>query len=412
MVYFVLCNFSSLENEKRKKELYMNDLFSDRIKNTKPSFTREILKVTENKDIISFAGGLPNPLSFPLQELSESCERIIRQEGAKVFQYSTTEGYLPLRLYIADRYEQRFQIKFSPEDIMITTGSQQALDLIGKVLINKGDGILIEEPGYLGAIQAFSMFEPNFIPISLEEDGINLEDLELALKKHKIKLFYSVPNYQNPTGITYSRAKRIEVCKILEKYNVVLIEDDPYSELTFNGETLPYIGGDKLENSVLFGSFSKTITPGMRLGFLCTKNKEIMQHVITAKQGSDLHTNIFAQHMIYDYLQHNDYKEHISKIITLYKLQSDTMLQAMKLHFPSHVTYTTPLGGMFLWATLNNGQPTIELMEAATKAKVFFVPGDPFYTNKQRVNTMRLNYTNSDVATINEGIQRLGAILQ
>jgi len=390
----------------------MNDLFSDRIRNTKPSFTREILKVTDNQDIISFAGGLPNPLSFPLQELAASCERIIRRDGAKVFQYSTTEGYLPLRQYIADRYEQRFQIKFSPEDIMITTGSQQALDLIGKILINKGDGILIEEPGYLGAIQAFSLFEPNFIPIPLEEDGINLEALEIALKKHKIKLFYSVPNFQNPTGITYSRAKRKEICKILEKYNVVLIEDDPYGELTFNGETLPYIGGDKLENSVLFGSFSKTITPGMRLGFLCTKNKDIMQHVITAKQGSDLHTNIFAQHMIYDYLQHNDYKEHIAKIITLYKLQCDTMLQAMKLHFPSHVTYTTPLGGMFLWATLHNGQPTIELIEAATKAKVFFVPGDPFYTNKERVNTMRLNYTNSDVTTINEGIQRLGAILQ
>lgn len=390
----------------------MNDLYSDRIKKTKPSFTREILKVTENKDIISFAGGLPNPISFPLQELSDASERIIRLYGEKVFQYSTTEGFLPLREYIAKRYEKRFQLKFSPEDIMITTGSQQGLDLIGKVLLNKGDGVLIEEPGYLGAIQAFSLYEPEFIPLPLEEDGVNLESLENALKNNNIKIFYSVPNYQNPTGLSYSKAKREAVCKILEKHKVVLIEDDPYGELCFSGKSLPYIGADKLEYSVLFGSFSKTITPGMRLGFLCTKNKELMQHVNTAKQGSDLHTNIFAQHMIYDYLQHNNYEDHIAKIKTLYQLQSDAMLAAMQQYFPSEVTYTSPLGGMFLWATLPNRVAAIDIMKEATKANVIFVPGDPFYTSKERVNTMRLNYTNSDVPTIHEGIKRLGTILR
>jgi len=389
----------------------MNDLFSDRIKNTKPSFTREILKVTESKDMISFAGGLPNPISFPLNELSEASARIINTNKAKVFQYSTTEGYLPLREYIAQRYEKRFQLKFTSEDIMITTGSQQGLDLLGKALLNKGDGIIIEEPGYLGAIQAFSLCEPNFIPVSLDDDGINLEELEKALQCNNVKIFYTVPNFQNPTGITYSREKREAVSKLLEKYKVVLVEDDPYNELRFEGEDLPYIGTGKLEYSVLLGSFSKTITPGMRLGYICTKNKELMNYLNTAKQGSDLHTNIFAQYLIFDYLEHNDYEAHISKIKALYKVQCLAMQAAMKTYFPSYISYTKPSGGMFLWATLHNGISALDLLEEAKKVKVLFVPGDPFYVRKEKVNTLRLNYTNSDLGIIEEGIWRLGIIL-
>jgi len=389
----------------------MNDLFSDRIKNTKPSFTREILKVTESKDMISFAGGLPNPISFPLNELSEASARIINTNKAKVFQYSTTEGYLPLREYIAQRYEKRFQLKFTSEDIMITTGSQQGLDLLGKALLNKGDGIIIEEPGYLGAIQAFSLCEPNFIPVSLDDDGINLEELEKALQCNNVKIFYTVPNFQNPTGITYSREKREAVSKLLEKYKVVLVEDDPYNELRFEGEDLPYIGTGKLEYSVLLGSFSKTITPGMRLGYICTKNKELMNYLNTAKQGSDLHTNIFAQYLIFDYLEHNDYEAHISKIKALYKVQCLAMQAAMKTYFPSYISYTKPSGGMFLWATLHNGISALDLLEEAKKVKVLFVPGDPFYVRKEKVNTLRLNYTNSDLGIIEEGIRRLGIIL-
>jgi len=390
----------------------MIDLYSDRIKQTKPSFTREILKVTETNDFISFAGGLPNPISFPLQALSESSERIISTHRDKVFQYAATEGLLPLRQYIADRYLRRFQLKLQPEDIMITTGSQQALDLIGKALINKGDGIIIEEPGYLGAIQAFSLYEPTFLPVSMEDDGINLEELEAALKQKNVKLYYSVPNYQNPTGISYSREKRDAVYQLLQKYKVVLVEDDPYSELCFEGESLPYIGADRLEYSVLFGTFSKTVTPGMRVGFLCTKNKELMNYVNTAKQGSDLHTNIFAQYLIYDYLMHNDYETHISKIKALYKEQSDAMLSAMEQYFPDFASYTRPLGGMFLWVTLQNHRSALTLLEEAKQEKVLYVPGDPFYTNKTNVNTLRLNYTNSDPASIEEGIRRLGNLLK
>ncbi len=390
----------------------MKDFYSDRILRTKPSFTREILKVTEAKDMISFAGGLPNPISFPLEELSQSCERIIADNKDKVFQYSTTEGYLPLRQYIADRYEKRFDLKFTPEDIMITTGSQQGLDLIGKILINKGDGILIEEPGYLGAIQAFSLYEPEFIPLPLEEDGVNPAVLEQVLRTRRVKVFYSVPNYQNPTGLSYSAEKRRLIGSILEKYQVVLVEDDPYSELCFEGEALPYIGADKLEYSVLFGTFSKTVTPGMRLGYICTKNKTLMNYLNTAKQGADLHTNIFAQYLIYDYLKHNDYEKHIEKIKELYRKQCQAMLDAMDRYFPAYATHTTPLGGMFLWVTLHNGLAAIDLLKESTRERVLFVPGDPFYPGRERVNTLRLNYTNSDAATIEEGIKRLGAILQ
>lgn len=388
------------------------NLFSDRILNTKSSFTREILKVTQASEVISFAGGLPNPISFPLQELSESSARIIASGKDKVFQYSTTEGYLPLRQFVADRYKKRFDLDYDPEDIIITTGSQQGLDLIGKALINKGDGIIIEEPGYLGAIQAFSLCEPTFIPVSLEEDGVNLEELEAALQHNKVKLFYSVPNYQNPTGISYSKEKREAVYKLLEKYQIVLVEDDPYSELCFEGDTLPYIGADKLEYSILLGTFSKTISPGMRLGTLTTKNKQLLHYINTAKQGSDLHTNIFSQYLIHDYLQHNDYEKHISSIKALYKTQSSIMLSAMQRYFPSYVSFTKPLGGMFLWATLKHGMSALTLLKEAQAQQVLYVPGDPFYTNRENVNTLRLNYTNSDMEMIEEGIQRLGRIFQ
>ena len=389
----------------------MNSVFSDRIIKTKPSFVREILKVTEQKDVISFAGGLPNPISFPKKALEESSIRIIENYGDKVFQYSTTEGYKPLRQYIADRYKKRFNLDVDADDILITTGSQQGLDLMGKVLLNKGDKVAIEKPGYLGAIQSFSLYEPKFCPITLDSDGINLEELENTLKNNDVKILYTVPNFQNPTGLTYSMEKRKAMRDILKKYNTFLIEDDPYGELRFSGENLPYIGANYLENSVLFGSFSKTVTPGMRLGYLCTKNKELRKNLVTAKQSSDLHTNIFSQYMIYDYLVNNNYEEHIAKIKALYKEQANCMINAMEKYFPSYVSFTKPEGGMFMWATLTNNESSLEVFNRAMEKKVAFVPGDPFYVDIENSNSFRLNYTNSDDATIEEGIKRLGSVL-
>ena len=385
--------------------------YSDRILSTPSSFIRDILKVTQDPSVISFAGGLPNPISFPEEALKESACRIIDNEGGKVFQYSTTEGHLPLRQFVADKYNKNFGLNITPEDVLITTGSQQALDLIAKTLLNKGDRVIIEEPGYLGAIQAFCMFEPEFLPVTLEDDGLDLKKLEEALKKERVKFAYVVPNFQNPTGLTYSKERREAVCALFDRYDTVLVEDDPYGELRFKGEKLPYIGAGRLPHSVLLGTFSKTVTPGMRLGFIITQDKELMNHLVTAKQSSDLHTNIFSQYMIADYLAHNEYQKHVDKIIALYKGQAEAMLAAMKEYFPAHVKYTEPEGGMFIWVTLPEGQSALDLFHKAMEKKVAFVPGDPFYAGKSNVNTFRLNYTNSTPETIREGIKRLAEVL-
>lgn len=386
--------------------------YSNKILNTPSSFIRNILKVTDAPDVISFAGGLPNPISFPIDDLQKSINHAIEEHGAKLFQYSTTEGYLPLRQYIVEKYKKSHGLDFDPEDILITTGSQQALQLISQVLINKGEGIVMEEPGYLGAIQAFTLAEPSFYTVVLGEDGLNVEQLENTLKNNQnIKFIYTVPNFHNPTGITYSKENREAVYKVVKNYDVVLIEDDPYGDLRWNGEQLPYIGAGRLENSVLLGSFSKVVTPGMRLGYIITKNKELMHHINTAKQATDLHTNIFSQIIIHDYLVNNDLDSHVKKIINLYQTQANTMLNAMAKYFPSTVKYTKPDGGMFIWVTLEEGTSALDFFYKAMEEKVAFVPGDPFYTGKTNVNTLRLNYTNSSPEVIEEGIKRLGKIL-
>lgn len=387
--------------------------FSERILNTPASFIREILKVIQQDDIISFAGGLPNPVSFPKKELKQSMERVIDQFGDEVFQYSSTEGYRPLREWVAERYRDEYGMDVQADDVLITTGSQQALDLMGKVLINPGDALAIEEPGYLGAIQAFTVFEPDFCPVPLLDDGIDLDRLEQILEERNVKLLYTVPNFQNPTGLTYSVEKRKALCALLNRYSAYLIEDDPYGQLKFEGEMYPYIGSFGLKKSVLFGTISKIITPGMRLGWICTKDRELMQHLVTAKQAADLHSNIFAQYAVYDYLMNHELNEHIGKIKTLYKEQSDAMLQAMKDFFPDTVTYTMPKGGMFVWGSLPEGESSLELFDRAMKEKVAFVPGNPFYVDDQKpVPTFRLNYTNSEPEVIREGIRRLGRLME
>ncbi len=385
--------------------------YSDRILNTPSSFIRDILKVLDAPDIISFAGGLPNPVSFPIDALKEAINEAIRKNGSKLFQYATTEGYVPLREMIAQKYRNKFGLDVVAEDILITNGSQQALELIGTVVLNKGDTVLMEEPGYLGAIQAFSLCEPAFMAVPLEEDGLNLEKLEAVLKNHPVKLIYCVPNFQNPTGLTYSLEKRKAIRQLVAQYDAAFIEDDPYGELRFRGESLPYIGAGHLENSILLGSFSKTVTPGMRLGFLITKNAQLMRYLVTAKQGSDLHTNILTQYAIHEYLLNNPYEEHVRKIVELYRTQSTAMLEAMERYFPETVSYTKPEGGMFIWATLPEGRSALKLFPRAMERKVAFVPGDPFYISKKDVNTLRLNYTNATPDVIVEGIRRLGSIL-
>lgn len=388
----------------------MENLLSEGIKATPPSFVRGILKAASDPDVISFAGGLPNPISFPQEALLESMERIVRTYGSVVFQYSITAGLPELRQYIAERYNRIFGLALTQDNVIITTGSQQALDLIGKVLLDKGDGIIVEKPTYLAAIQAFSMQQPVFYPVELTEEGMNPEQLVEALQ-NPVKFIYAIPDFQNPTGLTYSAGNRERIYEILKGRDVVLIEDDPYGELRFEGERLPYIGAGRLPGSILLGTFSKTVTPGMRTGFILSENRELLKAISVAKEASDLHTNIFSQYLLWDYLTNNDLDAHIAGIKALYKEQAQAMMNAMDKYFPPAVKYTRPHGGMFLWVTLPAGVSAMSLFPKALEKKVAFVPGDPFYIGVENANTMRLNFTNADCETIEEGIRRLGELL-
>jgi 2-aminoadipate transaminase len=383
--------------------------FARRMNKIPKSFVREILKVTEEPDIISFAGGLPNPLSFPVEGIKNATSKVLDNEGDKALQYSTTEGYGPLREFVAQRYARQ-GLKVSKNDILITNGSQQCLDLVGKVFLDQNDGVIMERPTYLAAIQAFGLFEPKFHSVPLMEDGVDTEALENLLENEGIKLFYSVTSFQNPTGITYSKEKRCEVANILKKYDTVLVEDNPYGEIRFMGEDIPPIKA-QLPDSILFGTFSKIVSPGMRMGWILAP-PEIMDKLVTAKQASDLHSNYFTQRVVYQYLQDNNVDEHIQKIRNLYKSQRDQMVSSIKEYLPSGVKHTEPEGGMFLWVTLPEGMSSMELLEFSMEEKVAFVPGETFYTENPELNTMRLNFSNCCEDEIVEGMQRLGRAIE
>jgi 2-aminoadipate transaminase len=384
-------------------------IIADRMKNVPKSFIREILKVTESSHVISFAGGLPNPETFPIKELEKACVGVLENDGKKALQYAATEGYYKLREFISARYREKQGLEIPPESILITTGSQQALDLIGKVLINRGDRVLMEEPGYLGAIQAFSVFEPHFKSVRLNDDGVDIPALKKACAGG-VKLFYCVPNFHNPSGITYSDNVRREASKILSQKNVITIEDNPYGELRFMGENIPPMRKYN-DASILLGSFSKVAAPGLRLGWISAP-PEIMDALNTAKQAADLHTNSFSQRVLYRYLTENSIDAHIESIKKIYKIQRDAMVGAMGRYFPAEVLFTKPEGGMFVWVTLPKKLDTMRLFNAVIKKDVAFVPGKPFYANGGGDNTLRLNYSACPPDVIEEGIKRIGETIK
>lgn len=385
----------------------MDQNFSDRINDVPQSFIREILKVTLDPSIISFAGGLPNRSLFPVQQLKAASCKVFDEAGQESLQYANSEGYLPLRQYISTRYKEKQGLDIPVDNILVTTGSQQGLDLLGKTLLNDGDEVIMEEPGYLGAIQAFSVYRAAFCPVPVTEQGMVIEDLGSVLGQTRPKLLYSVPNFQNPAGISYTEANRQAVVDLVRQTSCLLIQDDPYADLRFSGTPRKTLWELLPDQTILLGSFSKTVAPSLRLGWLVAP-PEIMEKLIIAKQASDLHTNYLSQRILHQYLADNELDDHVAIIAREYGQQKDAMVDAIHRYFPEQVHCTNPEGGMFLWVTLPQGFSSMRLFERAIARKVAFVPGTPFYVNREDANTLRLNFSCVDDETIDQGIRRLG----
>lgn len=386
----------------------MHTSFANRIAGVPRSFIREILKTASNKDVISFAGGLPNASLFPVNDILEATQKVLASSGSEAMQYSDSEGYIKLRGYIAGHYKAKLGIDIPLEQILITTGSQQALDLLGKLFINEGDEVVMEEPGYLGAIQAFSVYQPKFLPVLLHPYGLDIEMLKETIKKHHPKLIYMVPNFQNPSGICYTGENRKEVAALLKDSNTFLVEDDPYGELRFKGQSQPSFKTFLPDQTIMLGTFSKTVVPSFRIGWIVAPT-HIMEKLIVVKQAADLHTNFFCQMILFQYFEMFDNSIHIEKIREAYGKQRDAMVLAIQKYFPANIQYTQPEGGMFLWITLPDDLSSSKLLDIAMKRKVVFVPGNQFYTNRTAdVNTLRLNFSCANEETIDRGMMILG----
>jgi 2-aminoadipate transaminase len=383
------------------------------------SVIRELLKLTERPDIISFAGGLPARELFPLDEVGEATERVLRDHGAQALQYGATEGYGPLREMIA-RHTSRYALNVTMDNVLITSGSQQALDLLGKIFIDPGDPVLTESPTYMGALQAWNAYGAQYLAIPSDADGMVTDQLEWALRSGP-KFVYVLPNFQNPGGVTLSLERRQELVELADHYGVPIIEDDPYGQLRYEGTHIPPVvvldGRDRWDdgfvysgNVIYLSTFSKILAPGLRLGWVVAP-VEVIQKLVQAKQGADLHTPTFTQLVAYETARGGFLDTHVQLIRRVYRARRDVMLRAMEEHFPPGVTWTHPEGGLFLWVTLPRGVDSAQVLEQALEQKVAYVPGAPFHPTGGGENTFRLNFSSSTPEQIAEGIRRLGAVL-
>lgn len=386
--------------------------YAKRMDNIKASEIRELLKLTQQPNIISFAGGMPAPESFPIEELVRIGREVLENTGAQALQYGPTEGYQPLREAIAKRMA-KLKVDAKSENILVTSGSQQGLDFAAKIFINPGDIIVCESPTYLGAINAFKAYEPKFIEVSTDKDGMNMEELQEVLQNNdNIKFIYVIPDFQNPSGKTWSIERRIKLVELANKYNVVIIEDNPYGELTFEGEVLPAVKHFDTEGRVAFlGTFSKILCPGLRLGWVVA-NTEFLSKFILVKQGADLQSSTISQMEAAKFLELYDIDAHIQKIIDIYKVRKEVMIKTMEEEFPEGVSFTNPKGGLFTWVVLPEYMNARELALKALEQDVAYVPGGSFFPNGGNENTIRLNYSNMDEERIREGIKRLGKVIK
>lgn len=387
--------------------------FSKRANNIKTSEIREILKLIENPEIISFAGGLPAPELFPKEEIIKLTAEVINNEGNEALQYGTTEGYNPLRKAILEQRLNPFGITGTIDNILITSGSQQGLDFTGKLFIDKDDVIIVEKPSYLGAINAFRVYETQFVEVSMDKDGMIIEELEEKLKLYpNAKFIYTIPDFHNPSGITMSLERRKQLADIANRYKVPVLEDSPYGELVLEGEKLPPIKSFDTDGYVIyFGTFSKTFCPGLRLGWIFGDEKVINKYV-TLKQSSDLQCSSLDQRIIAYYLNNYNLDEHIEKIKSVYKKRRDIMFACMDEFLPKEINYTRSKGGLFTWLELREDIDTVKLLEEALRFNVAFVPGSSFFASGGHNNYMRLNYSNMPEDKIVEGIKRLSKLLK
>lgn len=386
--------------------------YANRMQNVKASEIRELLKLTQKPEIISFAGGLPAPELFPVEEMKEITKEVLDEQGVRALQYGPTEGYKPLREQIAQRLN-KLGIETTYENILIISGSQQGLDFSAKIFLNPGDVVLCESPSYLGAINAFKAYEPKFVEVPTDNDGMLLEELEKILTNTKnVKIIYTIPDFQNPSGRTWSVERRRGLVELANKYNIPIIEDNPYGELRFEGEIPPSIKHFDTKGNVIFlGTFSKTFCPGLRIGWVCA-HKDVLHKYIMVKQGADLQTSTIAQMQVAKFLEKYDLDEHIEKIKKVYKKRRDLMLKTMEEELPDGIEFTHPEGGLFTWVVLPKHINARELALKALEKKVAFVPGGSFFPNGGNENTMRLNYSNMDEERIVIGVKRLAEAIK
>ncbi len=392
--------------------------YAQRTQRMKGSAIRQLLKLTEQPDIISFGGGMPAPEIFPVEEFKEACIRVLENSGRVALQYGSTDGYMPLREMIA-RHTQRYGLDISEQNILITSGSQQALDLLGKIFINRGDRILVESPTYLGALQAWNAYGAEYVPVASDENGMKTEALEEALRTGP-KFIYVLPNFQNPTGVTLSLERRYQLVELADRYGVPIIEDDPYGQLRFEGEHLPAVEVIDSEcrsqngyagNVIYLSTFSKILAPGIRLAWVMAP-PEVIQKLVLAKQGADLHTATFNQMVAYEVGRGGFLDKYVKVIRETYRQRRDVMLDALAEHMPEGVRWTHPQGGLFLWAEFPASINTTEMLADAIEQKVAYVPGESFFPCGGGANTMRLNFSNATPEKINEGIARLGIVVK
>jgi len=396
--------------------------YAHRSQKSGSSVIRELLKLTEQPDIISFAGGLPAPEVFPVDEFREACNYVLDHYGPQALQYSTSEGYVPLREMIA-RHTARYSVEVTADNILITSGSQQALDFIGRLFINRGDYIVTESPTYLGALQAWNSYGAQYIPVRTDEDGMIVDELEAALRIGP-KFIYILPNFQNPSGSTLSFERRMKLIELADKYGVPIIEDDPYGQLRYEGENIPSVvaldseyhgcNGNGIHysgNVIYLSTFSKLLAPGLRLAWVIAP-PEVIRKLVMIKQAADLHSSSFNQYVAYEVGKGGFLDEHVKVIRAVYKERRDVMLEMMDELFPREVTWRKPKGGMFLWGILPEGMDAAEVLKRALERKVAFVPGGGFHPRGGGENTMRINFSYSSPEVIREGVTRLGTTLK